>query len=169
MLLLYFFLSWSSSLTFPTCFWTFYPFAPFTQFTWLWTRMFVACLALVEMRAFFPLIQCECGHISVSCFCSVSAACRALCPRWPVPNFAVNWVNIVYFSRRQVRSFISPGQGCSLHSWLSYRSEQFFPWFNAGVVTFLFLVSFPFPQVAEHSLQGDQTPTSQSTGWTSYV
>ena len=33
------------------------------------------------------------------------------------------------------------------------------------VVTVLFLVSLPFPQVVEHSLHGDQSVTLQSTGY----
>ena len=63
-------------------------------------------------------------------------------------------------------SFISPGQGCSWHTWLSFSWGQSFPPFSGCIVTFLVLASVPFPQLAEHSLHVDQSPTSQSTGWT---
>ena len=51
-----------------------------------------------------------------------------------------------------------------LHVRFSFRWGHSFPSFTVCVVTFRFLVSVPFPQVAEHSLHCVQTPTWQSTG-----
>ena len=56
-----------------------------------------------------------------------------------------------------------------LHSWLLHSADLFSlghaaPPFSASLRTLLVLVLVPTPQFASHSLQSDQTSTSQSTG-----
>ena len=80
-----------------------------------------------------------------------------------------NWFE-TYASFAQKRGKSDYRLNLPLHSWLLHSADTSFsvghaaPPFSASLRTLLVLVLVPPPQAASHSLQSDQTSTSQSTG-----